>query len=111
MADILAKLPHALQMSLFADTVEIWSTLNPEHMTVNPDDLAFKHGANVAGEWKVLGVVDARPDDESVNEMPSSSREIENGMFLILNTIREFFGRPSTAFGITPVAIFRPIRK
>jgi hypothetical protein len=111
MADLLAKLPHALQMSLFFDGIEIWSTLNPEHMTVNPDDLAFKHGANVAGEWMILGVIDAHPDDEISDDMPSSSRDLENGMFQVLNAIREFFGRSQSAYGATPIAIFRSVKK
>jgi hypothetical protein len=110
MVDVISKLPHALQMSLFTGTEEAWSTLSPEHMTINPDDIALKHGSSVAGDWMLLGVVDAQPE-EDIQKPVHSSRDLENGMLQVLTGIREFFGRPCSAYGITPIAIFRPIRK
>lgn len=111
--EVLPKLPHALQITLSSDDGAAWSTLAPEHMTINPDDLALKHGANIAGEWFALAVLDAIPDQPGSTEYGSngSMRGLEVGLAQMLSGLRDLYGRPPDTYGITPVAIFRPIRK
>lgn len=112
MIGLLSKLPHALQMSITGDDFgEAWSTLDPAGLTINSDDFAFKHGASIAGTWHVIGVLDAKPDSGAERAPLVGQSDLKNGMLGIMTMMRTFFGRPSTAFGITPLAIFRPIRK
>lgn len=113
MADLLAKLPHVIQMSIYGSIYGgAWATLDPQYMTLNTDDFAFKHGSSIAGEWHVIGVLDAKPDqDEPEANFPLMDNQLRNGMILMTNALREMFGRPASFYGLTPIAIFRPIRR
>lgn len=108
MAELIAKMPHALQGVFTSQGYRLWTTLNAANMLINPDDLVFKHGADVAGEWKILAIVDALPDGGV--PVSATADGIEEGMVSILNALRTFMGRSPGAFGITPIAIFRVIR-
>lgn len=109
-ATMVSKLPHTLQMTLLAeDFGEAWSTLDPAHMTISTEDLAFKHGGTIAGEWHVLGILDAVPD-EATAAAPITGNQVRAGMLQVLSSMRTILGRPSGAYGITPIAVFRPIR-
>jgi hypothetical protein len=115
LADMIAGLPHALQMTFSSEEGEAWSTLDPAHMTINPDDLALKHGADVSGRWHMIAIVDAKPEESQydlTNVPPSTApRELEQAMGHLLNLLRAQFGRAPNAFGVTPVAIFRALEK
>lgn len=109
---LLTKLPHAIQMSIKgAGYEEVWSTLDPAGLTINSDDFAFKHGAAIAGVWHVIGVLDAVPEPDGELPEAFSLNDMKNGMLQMLTMLRTFFGRPATAYGITPIAIFRAVRK
>lgn len=114
MAPLLANLPHALHGSVVGDSDELaWFTLKPEFMQVNPEDLAFKHGCDLPGDWHILGILDAKPGDTMeniVNSMAINS-QLESAMRMLLLHVRGFFGRPDERYGVTPVLIFRTIKK
>ncbi|WP_434033684.1 hypothetical protein [Cupriavidus sp. a3] len=110
MASVIAKMPHALQATFYVDDKQLWTTLPPENMLINPEDLALKHGAEIAGEWHLLGVIDALPEDSLPQPIPGEQLDLEDGMINILNAMRTFMGRKSSAFGVTPIAIFRTIK-
>lgn len=105
---ILAALPHALLMTLFSEGESLWSSLEEEHLKINSDDITLKHGANFAGEWHVLGILDAKPDD-GFTVPRTTGNELFDGMAEMLSMIRATLGRPAKAYGITPVAIFRTV--
>lgn len=108
---ILSALPHALLMTLMSDGDSLWSSLEEEHLKINSDDITLKHGANFAGRWHVLGILDAKPDNESdtvTHQLPAGN-PIFDGMVEVLTAIRIFLGRPINAYGITPIAIFRTV--
>jgi hypothetical protein len=108
---ILSALPHALLMTLISEGGSLWSSLEEEHLKINSDDITLKHGASFAGQWHVLGILDAKPDGEmDVASMPPIvGNGIFGGMVDILSAIRMFLGRPTNAYGIMPVAIFRTV--
>jgi hypothetical protein len=108
---ILSALPHALLMTLFSEGRSLWSSLEEEHLKINSDDITLKHGANFAGTWHVLGILDAKPDYEmeSSTVPHKTGNELFDGMTEILSVIRTTLGRPANAYGITPVAIFRTV--
>ncbi|BBP95934.1 hypothetical protein BSFA1_10630 [Burkholderia sp. SFA1] len=109
-AKIVRKLPHGIQAGFGSTQGSLWSTLKPEGMLINPDDLALKHGSDIPGDWKVLGVVDSKPEDELGNQPPYVGSSMEQGLSLMMGHFREFVGRPTDAYGVTPLAIFRTIK-
>lgn len=112
-AEIISKVPHSIQGTFVTDEGDAWFTLQPDHMRINPEDLVFKHGCDLEGEWHVLGIVDALPDTETIPS-PLNARvtsELENALRTMLGAIRVFLGRPPHRYGITPIIIFRTMRK
>lgn len=110
LALILSKLPHTLQMRMFNSEANVWATLDHESMIINPVDFAMKHGSCIDGEWIVLGVLDAHPDNPELGyEFPEPMSELESGMLQMLLGLRTTFGRQPTDFGMTPIAVFRTI--
>lgn len=108
---IVERLPQAVQMYLTElDGDKAWMTLNNEFMIVNPDELALKHGGYIAGEWHVLGVVDAVPDYDQTyrGELPEG---MTSAMITMLDAVRQVVGRPAESYGMTPILIFRQINK
>lgn len=87
---------------------EVWMTLNRDEMVGSPHDINFKHGEYLAGEWYVLGVLDALPFDGFT--FNTDQNEFREGIGMLIKLMKEFVGRPETAYGITPIAIFRVLK-
>jgi len=112
MAEILKRLPHALQGSVASLDGVGWFTLKPEYMLVNPEDLMFKTGVDIPGTWQVVFIVDAYPDHIYNNDHSELFNEtIEEGIRTMVRGMRESFGRPPERYGITPIMIFRTIKR
>jgi hypothetical protein len=113
MKDILSGLPHALLMTLFSGDQSLWSSLEEDHLKINSDDITLKHGANFAGEWHVLSILDAKPDHEieQIHPAPTAINGLFSGMVDVLSNVRQLLGRPADAYGITPLAIFRTVSR
>lgn len=108
-AKVLKNMPHSVQATFTSNGSMLWSTLRPESMLINPDDLALKHGATIPGSWYLLGVLDAQPGE---GRAPIYAREggLDTAMVQMLSAMRELMGRPSSAYGVTPIGIFRAVR-
>lgn len=110
--DLVELLPHALQFHIRNAGAGCWATLDPDQMTINPADLAFKHGPSIPGEWLTLGILDAKPSslqdgfEEAVKHVNSP---MQLGLVQVLHGLREAFGRGEKDFGITPLVIYRPV--
>lgn len=87
---------------------EVWMTLNRDEIVGSPMDLNFKHGEFLAGNWYVLGVLDALPFDDFTFQ--TDPNEFRDGIVNMVKMIKTIVGRPSTAYGITPIAIFRVLK-
>jgi hypothetical protein len=112
-AEIISKVPHSVQGTCVTDQGDAWFTLQTEYMRINAEDLVFKHGCDLEGEWHVLGIVDALPDNMT-EPSPGQSHvtsELEVGLRMMLAAIRNALGRPPHRYGITPLLIFRTMRK
>lgn len=107
---IIRHMPHAVQMTFKTDEGVAWACLEPRHMTTPPGDLALKHGTHVDGSWNLLGVLDARPDETPQEKLPPA-KDIRGAMAQLSLLVRSLLGRPETAFGVTPVMLFRAIKK
>lgn len=113
LAEIISQVPHSIQGTFLTDAGDAWFTLQPEYLRINAEDIAFKHGADLSGEWHVLGIVDALPDDLATQlEAPARvNSEIEEGLRGMLGMLRMVLGRPLHRYGITPIMIFRTMKK
>lgn len=111
-AGIVEQLPHMLQLRVYADSDTCWGTMEPEGLTINPADLAFKHGAYMPGDWKILALLDARPSTaeyDLVQAVIRGSNAVELGLLQMYNGLRQMLGRGEEEYGITPLAIYRLI--
>ncbi|KVF26305.1 hypothetical protein WJ07_08635 [Burkholderia vietnamiensis] len=91
----------------------VWGCLNDDHMVISASSLALTHGTSVKGTWHVLAVLDATPDEDidDPHEFDSvmAYSQLMASTADVLGSIRDLMGRPSQAYGITPVVIFRSI--
>ena len=78
-------------------------------LSLSPDDLLLKHGFFIAGEWKVLGILDALPDSDNLNIDYSFLPEFQKTLANYSTIVRPRFGRDPDSFGITPLMIFREV--
>lgn len=106
--DILSALPSLVQLKCFTESTEAWGTLNPDFMLSSSSELAFKHGKGLPGTWTVVGILDALPDVENPAPINGNS-DIENGLLQTMEAIRRGLGRRHSAYGITPLLIYRPV--
>ncbi len=112
--EVLAIMPHSVQATVTGGEVKTWCTLKSECLTVQSSDLLLKHGVAIPGEWHVLGIADASPDDE-LEETPSSDDVaagiVQSGFGAVVSALvpltRMLLGRPQQCYGITPLMIFR----
>lgn len=115
-------------MIIESDEFSGWSVLNADGLVASPSDFLLKHGVNIPGQWYILGVIDATPNDEEipaeeavqVAEDAIPDGDIEGiqtiatkgmGGFLdeIAPMIRLMFGRRDTQYGLTTLLIFRRV--
>lgn len=100
--------PSAVVMHLIGDEFGIWSSLIPEGLSVSVDDLLLKHGGAPAGEWSVVGIIDALPNAEPLKTDPYFEDDTSSqGIATLFTNLRPKIGRPDKAYGMTPLLIFR----
>ena len=112
--EMLSLLPHSIQARLFGDNFSVWCTLEELSIVGHSSDLILKHGAIVSGEWTMLGILDAFPDQHPDEAMQSALAEITGtpigaAAAHIGPVARQALGRPTAAFGVTPLLIFREV--
>lgn len=120
---LVGMLPHAIQVrvALPESGPVIWASLRDDAMVVSAADLVLKHGMAVAGEWSMMGILDALPDTDQTGALTQDGidaalRSLALGdsafgqmMFQMLPHLRPLLGRPFFAYGMTPLLIYRKI--
>lgn len=106
---LVTVIPHVTQAVLSAPSGLTWSSLNPAGLTMPAADLLMKHGFSIGGKWSILGVLDAVPDKALPPAPPASLGPYVTGLVSMAPSIRPMLGRPSDAYGITPLLIFREV--
>ncbi|BDV34675.1 hypothetical protein [Methylocystis iwaonis] len=120
--EMMAMMPHSAIAAVSSGPHAAWCVLRDEWLTVPAADILLKHGVNVAGEWSMLGILDAMPDQPNIEIEPGIfSRNIDyfiSGMKLsqmamhfagFAGPARLLLGRPEESYGITPLLIFRQV--
>lgn len=112
---LMELMPHLIQARVTSGTTTYWASLLPEGLTTSPSDLFLKHGLRPAGEWAMVGVLDAVPDSVSANPLVENIQALaELGQYMgalypIASATRPMIGRPARAYGVTPLLIFREV--
>lgn len=116
--DLLAILPHTLQIILLSDDGPLWSTLDEEAVVGRSTDLILKHGVLIGGDWHMLGILDAYPYDanifnDEIKPVLASLAETAIGQMIanLAPALQPMMGRPPRAWGITPLLVFRDVAK
>lgn len=120
LVDLLRILPHTAQAYFKAPGVLAWCGLKEDALITQPGDLLLKHGIAIEGEWGVLGILDAKPDQDNSAGTAEHMQELGLGadlgrgvaaaiMASISPMARGMLGRPEHAFGLTPLLIFREV--
>lgn len=117
--DLLKVLPHSTHATVDGSEGNIWFSVAPEGLVTAPSDLLLKHGATIAGEWQMLGILDAQPEPAkgagwaSVEVAPVADVPADRIVAAVVEAlapiVRNLFGRPPGAYGATPLLIFREV--
>ncbi len=114
---VLPLLPYEPQVYLLATEATYWASASPDNLISAVRDLSLKHGGRVAGEWTIVGVLDAFPDtiNDEFSEMEKTRMGHEEKAFLgkiaisMGSMARRLLGRPEACHGVTPLLIFREV--
>jgi hypothetical protein len=91
----------------------IWCGLNDASLVVPIGELMLKHAVEIAGEWEVLGIIDALPDGfvppPPAQFFSSNVASIEEFVIGLSRVARGLMGRPGNAYGMTPLMIYRAV--
>jgi len=113
---MLPHMPHAGQMHVVTDDFAVWASAADGAMVAPMPELILKHGQKVAGQWSILGILDALPFEQG--EMLTPLEQVRVGMTMesvssiALNMapfIRQALGRPLLSYGVTPLLVFREV--
>lgn len=114
---LLKTFPHAILATIQVDGQSVWSSVHADGLIVSASDLMIKHGVHIAGPWNMVGVVDALPDQDEPDQAAIVRQEAAAaslgslGPFIsgIAPAVRGLLGRPKSAYGMTPLLIFREV--
>jgi hypothetical protein len=67
----------------------------------------MKYGAVIDGLWTVVGIADGRIGD---SPEPLKVSPVLDGVITTMSELRKVIGRPKDHWGITPIAIYAPLR-
>jgi hypothetical protein len=119
--EFLRLLPHAIQSSVRTGENEVWCSLREDNLIVPASELLIKHGHVVAGDWSMVGILDAFPDEVAPSFETDPERFLAQAtaalslgalweaIGAIAPIARAALGRPPTSFGMTPLLIFREV--
>lgn len=106
--DLIKEVPHLLHMTFLTQGgFRFWAAAQPEYLTISSEHLVMKFGAVVDGLWTVVGIVDGKIGDTTE---PLSISPVLDGLIVTMTGLRDLIGRPKNHWGLTPIAIYAPLR-
>lgn len=107
--DILPHTTHAIVG--VADAA--WGLLKAEGLLGSSSDFALKFGGSIPGHWAMVGLLEGLPGESEVPADILNTTHLEqvgDALFMHLEPItRQLLGRPSSAYGVTPLIIMREV--
>ena len=109
--EALKAMPRAVHAHFLTNEAFLWSSLQPESLTIPTTDLTLKYGGVVPGSWKLLYILDAWPD---TGEPPSvegwSGGPLIDAVLSAMHGLKTMIGRPQLWTGVTPLMIYRNVK-
>lgn len=106
--DFVQVLNDSIELSMeLQDGKRISGNLKENGLSVRQSDLARTYGAELPGEWYVMGILDYTPlQDES--SIGAEIQSIENVIDQYTDLVRKFYSK--STYSIIPILIFREIK-
>ena len=110
-ASMMEALPKFLQIRVFDDEKSVWYAVKHDDMLPNTSALALKHDVTIPGEWHVVAILDALPNDNEDLDQKAFEymTDMDTTYFTAFLHLRTLMGRRLNEYGITPLFIFRKI--
>jgi hypothetical protein len=108
---LLSRFPLEVQALLQTSKSSVWCVLKSACLETTPTNLFLEFGSTVPGEWSILGILDSFPDSETSSRVVDVDREGDTIFAVMrkLDRLSGHLGRPSSAYGVTPILIFRRV--
>ena len=103
MNDLLQTLSDSITMSAKFEGTPITGTLKSTGLTISQTDLMKTYGANIPGQWYILGIMDSTPAPVSAGGVAS----LEDAIDLCATAMCSIYS--SSPYKIIPILIFRPV--
>lgn len=119
--DMIQIMPHSVHARMISQNDRspelAWCALNQENLVTAPSDIALTYGQHMAGQWSIIGVLSAHPEyvapelngrfDE--NDLGLTESIVGQVSKMLVPLVRMALGRPSGAYAVTPLLIFREV--
>ena len=113
---LMPHMPHSGQLHIVTDDFAVWAAAADEALVAPMSELILKHGQKVAGQWSMLGILDALPWEQAEMMNPlemvrvgMTQESISNAALQMAPAIRRALGRPLLSYGMTPLLVFREV--
>jgi len=118
--ELIPHMPHSGHIHIVTDELGVWASAADGALVTPMADLVLKHGPKIAGQWSMVGILDAYPFDATQMEqhlmtgmeMARVGMGIENLSKVALQMewpIRQALGRPLLSYGMTPLLVYRKL--
>ena len=118
--DMIQLMPHSVHARMLTsdgDARLVWCALNQDYLVTSASDVALTYGHMMSGEWAILGILNAQPEyltPDLSGQFDESNLGLTESIVgqvtkMLAPIVRVSLGRPSAAFGITPLLIFREV--
>jgi hypothetical protein len=112
----LATLNLGVGFVLVTEEQHFWFSVKREFLSLHSMDIPLKYPAHISGNWRVLGLIDAMPNDHIEGLQPVLAKGIDGlmpnmvvQMMQLIGVIVGLFGRPLPAYGLSPLVVYRQV--
>ena len=107
---ILSNMPPTAQGIVLKGVTKIWSVYDAKNWVTHTVSLALSHGSKLEGQWVILGIVDAKPDDKRTKANSALFSTAMAAMVNFSEVLKTQIGRPDNCYGFTPLLLFREVK-
>ncbi|MEQ1930330.1 MAG: hypothetical protein ABL957_07325 [Parvularculaceae bacterium] len=109
---LLGNMPPSVHGIFHKNSAKVWCNLLRENWVTPPSGITLSHGSHVAGDWSVLGTVDALASENVDKDyQPPVSGALYDVFRKVADGLREMMGRPDGCFGLSPLLVFRQVTR